>query len=165
VRTPPAIDVLRASIRRIEAGAREDVPVLPFGVATLDGRLPGGGLPLGALHEVAGSGAEVEHGAAAALFVAGIVARLPGAVLWCVLRPDLFAPALAQAGLEPARVICVEGGRGTLAAMEDGLRQRGLAGVVGETDGRVGLVASRRLNLAAETAGQPDVRRPAPGRA
>lgn len=31
-------------------------------------------------------------------------------MLWCVTRPDLFAPALAQVGLPPGRVIYVEAG-------------------------------------------------------
>jgi protein ImuA len=31
-------------------------------------------------------------------------------VLWCGTRPDLFAPAIEQAGLPPGRVIYVEAG-------------------------------------------------------
>jgi protein ImuA len=31
-------------------------------------------------------------------------------VLWCVTRQDLFAPAIAQAGLLPGLVIYVEAG-------------------------------------------------------
>jgi protein ImuA len=41
-----------------------------------------------------------------------------------------------------------------LAAVEEGLRERGLAGVVGEV-ARLGLTASRRLQLAAEESGVP----------
>ena len=37
-------------------------------------------------------------------------ARTRGKILWCVVRQDLFAPALAQAGLPPDRVIYVEAG-------------------------------------------------------
>jgi protein ImuA len=50
------------------------------------------------------AGAASEHAAVATLFVAGILARNKGPVLWCLLRRDLFAPALAGAGLHPARV-------------------------------------------------------------
>jgi len=75
--------------------------VLPFGISVIDQHLPEGGLALGALHEVAGGG----NGAAAALFTAGIAARTQGQVLWCVARHDLFAPAIAQAGRLPDRVI------------------------------------------------------------
>jgi hypothetical protein len=53
-------------------------------------------LALGALHEVAGGDDGAIDGAAAALFTAGIAARLRGRVLWCLTRQDLFAPALAQ---------------------------------------------------------------------
>ena len=40
-----------------------------------------------------------------------------------------------------------------LLVMEEGLRHRGLAGVVGEVSGRMTLTASRRLQLAAEASG------------
>ena len=81
---------------------------LPFGIQAIDRHLPGGGLALGALHEVAGGGHGAIDGAAAALFAAGIAALLRGRVLWCLTRQDLFAPALAQAELVPDRVIYVE---------------------------------------------------------
>ncbi|HET6608700.1 MAG TPA: damage-inducible protein [Rhodopila sp.] len=153
----PRIDALRDQIARMQATtARHDVPAtLPFGIPAVDELLPGHGLTLGALHEAAGLGPETEHAAAAALFVAGILARCRGIVLWALEQPDLFAPALAGAGLPPSRVIFLEAGRDVLAGMEDGLHQAGLAGVVGETSARVTLTASRRLQLAAETSGVP----------
>jgi protein ImuA len=46
-------------------------------------------------------------------------------------------------------------GRDVLTAVEDGLREPGLAGVVGETSRPISLTASRRLQLAAETSGVP----------
>src|SRR6185437_10967631 len=78
-----------------------------------------------------------------------------GPVLWVLERPDLFAPGLAAAGLHPDRVIYAEAGKPALVlhCMEEGLRHRGLAGVVGEVGGRLGLTASRRLQLAAESSG------------
>ena len=54
MRSQPALESLRAEICQIEGQHRRAVPVLPFGVAWVDSRLPGGGLPRGALHEVAG---------------------------------------------------------------------------------------------------------------
>ena len=139
---------------RSKSGARTSRGVLPFGVDALDAALPEGGLALGALHEVAGGGAGAIDGAAAALFAAGIVARSPGLVLWCVTRPDLFAPALDQAGLDPDRVIYVEAGdeKTVLACFEEGLRHGGLGGVVAEV-ARLPMTASRRLQLAAENSG------------
>jgi protein ImuA len=120
----------------------------------VDERLPGGGLAYGALHEIAGGGAGTVHGAAAALFAAGIAARGKGKVLWCLTRPDLFAPALSQAGLHPDRVIYCEADReeDVLASMEEGLSFGGLAAVVGELV-RLPMTASRRLQLAAEKTG------------
>jgi len=76
---------------------------LPFGLAEIDARLPVGGLALGALHEGASGGHGAIDGAAAAFFVAGIAARTRGKVLRCLDRPDLFAPALAQADLKSDR--------------------------------------------------------------
>jgi protein ImuA len=61
----------------------------------MDRRLPGGGLGLGCLHEIAGGGNGAVDGAAAAMFAAGIAARTKGKVLWVVTRSDLFAPAIA----------------------------------------------------------------------
>jgi protein ImuA len=103
----PVLTALRERVQRLERGAARHRPVLPFGIATIDRHLPEGGLALGALHEVAGGGNGAIDGAAAALFTAGIAARTRGQVLWCVVRQDLFAPAIAQAGLLPNRVIYV----------------------------------------------------------
>ena len=145
---------LRAEIERVERSGRKPRACLPFGIPALDKRLPGGGLALGALHEVCGAGPELAHTAAAALFLAGALARLKGPVLWCLPRRDLFGPALAGAGLHPDRVIFAEGGdeATVFAVAEEALRQPGLAGVVVETT-RLGPTSSRRLQLAAEGSG------------
>ncbi len=148
----PAIEELRERIRRLEGAAGRRRLVLPFGIKAIDRHLPGGGLVLCALHEVAGGGNGAIDGAAAALFAAGIAARTRGKVLWCVTRPDLFAPALAQAGLMPDRVIYAEAGDETsvLICFEEGLRHGGLGAVIAEV-ARLSMTASRRLQLAAES--------------
>ncbi|MGE0283490.1 MAG: ImuA family protein [Rhizobiaceae bacterium] len=150
----PAVAELRARIQRLEGGNQRERAVLSFGIPALDRVLPGGGLALGALHEVAGGGNGALDGAAAALFAAGIAARTAGKVLWCVTRQDLFAPALAQAGLHPDRVVYVDAGdeKSLLACFEEGLRHRGLGAVVAEV-ARLSMTASRRLQLAAEGSG------------
>ncbi|HZT89090.1 MAG TPA: hypothetical protein VFA12_14040 [Stellaceae bacterium] len=76
------------------------------------------------------------------------------AVLWCSARGDLYGPGLALFGLDPARLVLVAARRGAdvLWAMEEGLRQPGLAAVVGEI-ARLPMVAGRRLQLAAERSG------------
>lgn len=149
-----ALEAVRERVRQIEASDRVAHGTLPFGVGELDTRLPGGGLARGALHEVAGGGNGAVHGAAAALFAAGIMARTTGKILWCVTRRDLFAPAMAQAGLHPDRVIYAEVGdeKSVLACFEEGLRHGGMAGVVGEV-AKLSMTASRRLQLVAEASG------------
>ena len=151
----PVIVELRERIAHLEGGASgRGREALPFGLPEIDRRLPGGGLSLGSLHEVAGGGNAAVDGAAAALFAAGIAARSRGKVLWVVTRRDLFAPALAQAGLAPDRVIHVEAGdeRALLGCFEEGLRHGGLGAVVAET-AHLPMTASRRLQLAAEGSG------------
>ncbi|WP_061936064.1 ImuA family protein [Aureimonas sp. AU22] len=145
---------LRERVHRLEGRDVRVRRALPFDVPEIDGRLPGGGLALGALHEVAGGGNGSVDGAAAALFTAGVAARTKGKILWCVTRQDLFAPAIAQAGLAPGRVIFVEAGdeKTLLACFEDGLRHGGLGAVVAEV-AKLSMIASRRLQLAAEGSG------------
>ena len=163
-----ALTELRDVVARIERhrADAERAPPLAFGLPAIDAALPGGGLTRGALHEIAGTGADTEHGAASAMFAAGILARMPGKILWVVERHDLFAPGLAAAGLHPDRVIYAHvGRRDALLVMEEGLRHRGLAGVVAELSGRITLTQSRRLQLAAEATGVTALllRRPANG--
>jgi protein ImuA len=125
---------------------------IPFGIQALDNALPGGGLAVGAIHEVCEGGPRPSYAGNAALFSAGILARRDGPVLWCLHSRDLFAPALARVGLHPDRIIFCETWKDAeiLPAMEEGLRHPGIAGVVGELD-RLPLTVSRRLQLAAES--------------
>lgn len=150
----PVIQELRERIDKLAGSHARMRQVLPFGVSEMDDRLPGGGLSFGALHEIAGGGGGTVDGAAAALFAAGIAARTGGKILWCLTRPDLFFPALAQAGLHPDRVIFCESNKeeDVLAAMEEGLAFGGLPVVVAELV-RLPMTASRRLQLAAEKTG------------
>ncbi|WP_246806538.1 ImuA family protein [Rhizobium leguminosarum] len=150
----PIISDLRDRIQHLEGAMTRSKTVLPFGVCEIDELLPGGGLAYGAIHEFAGGGAGAVDGAAAAMFAGGIAARTKGKVVWCLARPDLFAPALAQVGLHPDRVIYVEAIREeyVLEACEEALRFGGLGAVVAETV-RLPMVVSRRLQLAAEGSG------------
>ncbi|MEJ1117038.1 ImuA family protein [Phyllobacterium sp. CCNWLW109] len=152
--TTPILAELRDRIERLQAGRARAAEVLPFGVKLIDRVLPGGGLALGSLHEVAGGGNGAVHGAVAALFAAGIAARTKGKVLWCITRQDLFAPAIAQVGLASNRVIYVEAGdeKAVLSCFEEGLRHGGLGAVVAEV-ARLSMTSSRRLQLAAEGSG------------
>src|SRR5918995_3059694 len=124
-----ALSELRERIERLGTAGRVRA-VLPFRIREVDRHLPGGGLALGSLHEVMQAGTASEHAAVATLFVAGILARNKGPVLWCLSRRDLFASALAAVGLHPDRIIYAETHREAeiLTAVEEGLRERGLAG-------------------------------------
>ena len=150
------LDGLKRKIGRMERRAAvASVEAMAFDAPAIDDRLPGRGLARGALHEMAGAGPDIEHGTPRRCWSrACSPAREAG---WCgaVERRDLFAPALAAAGLHPDRLLLVEAGNAVLGVMEEGLRHRGLAGVVGEVGGRLILTASRRLQLAAEASGVP----------
>jgi protein ImuA len=177
------VSELRERVRRIERSPAMAHGVLPFGVAAIDRALPGGGLARGALHEILGTDGDEEDGALAAAFAAHILGRLTrpptspsrpltrpgpslsslksgegrgevGVILWCQCRPDLYGPGLALHGLDPGRIVLVRTSRDAeiLWAMEEGLRAPGIAAVVGEV-GSLPMVASRRLQLAAERSG------------
>lgn len=157
---------LRARISRIESGGRGPGrwPVLPLGLAALDEALPGGGLPLGALHEIEGERAEWDDGVTLG-FCLAFLARLrkaasaagnvlPQNILWVSRWGDLYPPALVALGLDPGRFIMVraKGEADLFWAMEEGLRCNRLAAVVGEVEG-LDRLAGRRLQLAAEASG------------
>lgn len=145
---------LRESVDKIEGAKLRPRLVLPFGVPSIDSALPGGGLAYGAVHEIAGGGADAVVGACSAMFIAGIAARTKGSVVWCLTRADIYAPALAQVGLHPDRVIYVESAdeAGVMASVEEALRYGGLGAVVGEIV-RLSMTDSRRFQLAAEQSG------------
>ena len=157
-----SLDALRAEIRAIEGGGAVAAarPALGLGLSTLDERLARGGLDP-ALHEAAAASPAPGDDAAATLFLAALAARFSQAagsnqVLWAMARRDLFAPALAQAGLTPDRLLyaqCRDDAE-TLAVVEEGVRHGSLAAVIGEV-GRAGMAATRRLQLAAEESGTP----------
>ncbi|MEZ5666758.1 MAG: hypothetical protein R3F55_04855 [Alphaproteobacteria bacterium] len=164
-----ALAELRARIARIEGpeAAANGGGTLRLGVAGIDRRLPGGGLQFGCLHEVVGPVEGAGTG-----FVVHLLRRLVageaaagrgdrpgdgGPVFWCAPEPGLHAPGLAGRGLDIDRLILVEAPRreDRLWAMEECLRCRGVAAVVGEFRVRDGidLTASRRLQLAAGQGG------------
>lgn len=144
---------LKAKIAAIEAGGQADPESLPFGDIRIDACLPGGGLPLGRWHEIAGAGMEVETAAAPAAFTALLAAPLArrGEVVWVLRRDDLCAPGLLGLGFPPERLIqvCARDEAEALSVMEDALSTVGVAAVVGEVEA-TDLTAGRRLQLACE---------------
>jgi protein ImuA len=158
---------LKTRIARLEQASGTKAPaaaadrLVRLDLPTIDAHLPWGGLPRGALHEVAGEGADREQAAAAAGFTALWLARLQakGPVLWIVRAAsramlDLYAHGLRQLALDPDRLILVAARKDdeALWTMEEGLKARSLSAVLGEV-GKLDLTASRRLQLAAEASG------------
>ena len=139
------VSSLRKQVSSVAAGA--EAGVLPLQVAEIDGLLPGGGLKLGALHEICGP--------AAAGFAAALLARLAGPVLWCTgghgTQP-LYPPGLAHAGLAPDRLLLARAGqkRDRLWVAEEAMKSGALKAVVLEADFTVPLASSRRLQLSLE---------------
>ena len=161
-RRPAALESLRRQVHRLEAASRRPAlqappRSLPLGEAALDRALPGGGLPLGCLHEIAGVRGDWDDGAATG-FCLALLARLmaarPGLVLWVSPWGDLYPPGLLAHGLDPGRFVFVEahGEAELLWALEEGLRCGALAAVVGELES-LPRRAGRRLQLAAEKSG------------
>ena len=147
---------LRGRIRRMEGiGGADGSRFLPLGVPAVDQALPDGGLPLGCLHEVIGE--NDPFNSVATGFSAAILARIAerqGQVIWITRGDDLYAPGIAAYGLKPEWLIVVRArcDADILWAMEESLRCRTLGAVLGEI-GDIDMVASRRLQLAAEASG------------
>lgn len=158
--------VLRRQVAAIEARvdcARKN-RALVFGIPPLDQTL-GGGLGRGVLHEIAPA-APFDFGAGAAFTLALLVraVREDGRdALW--IEPEaaageggrLYGPGLDCLGLPMARVISlrVARERDGAWAMEEALRSRAVAAVVGEfmRDSALDLTMLRRLSLAAGAGG------------
>lgn len=156
---PNALPASVAELRALATTAA-DYPVLPFGVEAIDSRLGAGGLRTGALHEAVAQSSSLVDDAAATLFLAGVAARQAasagGPVLWASCRQDLYAPALAQAGLASADVIFAQPADDAelLAVVEDAVRDGTPAAIVAEAR-KVSMVATRRLQLVAAEADLP----------
>ncbi len=139
-----------------DAGAPDTVPT---GFRALDARLPGGGWPLATLIELlvpaAGVG-EIRLLLPALKRLAMTESAVPRWIAWLAPPHLPYAPALADAGLDPARMLVVRprAGSDRLWAMEQALRSGACAAVLGWAGAADG-TALRRLKLAAEEGGTP----------
>jgi protein ImuA len=157
---------LRRKVAAIEAqgaGRAGAAGALVFGIPALD-RTLGGGLALGALHEIAPA-APFHVGAAVSVALAfvALAIREGRDALW--IEPEaaqceagqLYGPGLELLGLPMARLIGlrVAQERDGAWAMEEALRCRALAAVVGEfmREGTLDLTMLRRLSRAAAEGG------------
>ena len=141
----------RSDVWRGRQAAPQAPAALPSECAALDRALPGGGWPLGAVTELCCTA----HGLGELGLLTPALARTTRAQRWVVfVAPPfpLYAPALAQAGLDLSRTLCVDGVPGEHAAWaaEQSLRSGACGAVVlwaPRADDRV----LRRLQLAAES--------------
>lgn len=160
---PATLGVLNALRRTCMAAPAATRERFTCGAPAVDDAL-GGGLMRGGLHEVLSTGADAP---AAAGFVAGLMLRAAPAgqtMVWvrqCFAETEtgsLYAPGLAELGLDPQALILVgaQDAVGVLRAGGEAVRCAALGAVVIETWGApkaLDLTATRRLALATERSG------------
>jgi protein ImuA len=146
-----ALEALRTSIEKYMATARGS---FSLGLDAIDAHT--GGLRRDALHEVTAASGDAEEAAIPAAFAAILALRAAetGRVLWCLTEDDLCPQSLKHFGLSDDRLVVARGrnDKDILIAMEEGLRSKAVASVIGEI-GALDLTASRRIQLAAEWGG------------
>jgi cell division inhibitor SulA/protein ImuA len=148
----PALDTLLRGphLWRGDSQAEVAVPSVPTGFEALDALLPGGGWPRAALVELL----VPRPGIGELSLLMPALARLSSADQWIafVSPPHVpYAPALAVAGLDLARIVIVRAGDGadTLWAMEQALGSGSCSAVIAWPS-FVNERSLRRLQLAAE---------------
>lgn len=172
---PPSLQELRDRIAKLERqgtkSSNDGVTrrgAVPLGPEPIDSMLPGGGLARGALHEVTAAvveGSCLGEDSAAAGFCALLLGLFgqDRPVLWCGndaaqgrggLSGEIYLPGLTAFGVAAERLMLARARRDSEAlwVVEEALRTPALAAVVAEVDD-LGLVESRRLQLAAEERG------------
>lgn len=156
------MEALRQQIASFMAISSSPSRSLPLGIEDVDACL-NGGIPCGALHEVA----LADHRSLPAalgflLALAKRVQRGRGVLLWPISKSmtafgQPYAPGLKFFGLNPSNVVFVRcfHPRDILWAAEEGLRLGGITAVIGTRTKIMDMTASRRLQLAAEQANTP----------
>jgi protein ImuA len=122
----------------------------------IDRHLPQGGLAVGAVHCIEGTGFDTATAALPAAFAANCLSRLPqaGAMVWAYSQDEPNPLFLRRAGIAPDRMIFVSCRKHNevLGVMEEALSAEGVAAAVGEVQS-LSLRESRRLALRAERSG------------
>lgn len=141
---------LRRQVADLERNGRSAESAVGLGISEIDRALPEAGLAGSAVHELLGN--------AATVLAVLLAARCEGPVLWCLgaaRREEPYGPGLAALGLDPERLILARcrDAKEMLWTMEEGLRSPAPAVVIAEPEANVGLIESRRLQLAAEAGG------------
>jgi protein ImuA len=165
MRAPGAAEGLGALRRKIAAIEGTRAPVedgtLPLGIPGIDAAL-GGGLALGALHEITPAGF-LHLGAACgfALALAGRALERGGDLMWIETAfaaaeiGRLYGPGFEGFGLSLSRLLIVRvpRARDVLWVMEEAFRCRGIAATIAELTEQPDLTATRRLSLAVRAGG------------
>ena len=146
---------LRQAIQRSEGYRPSAGRNITTRIAQIDAALPGGNLPLAAIHEFMSAGAN--DGAAAAGFMFGLLNSVmadQGYALWITKSRILFPHGIASFGIDPDRIIFITVRRDqeVLWVMEEALRCKSLTAAIAEISD-TDLTATRRLQLATEASG------------
>ncbi len=155
----PLAELLRHPALWRGDGAVHAQATVPSGFRRLDAHLPGGGWPLATVTELlvatAGIG-EIRLLLPALRTLSAATPDEPRWIAWLAPPHLPYAPALADAGLDPARMLVIQprAGLDMLWAMEQALRSGACAAVLGWADA-AGDPALRRLKLAAEEGHSP----------
>jgi len=141
---------LNLALWRGDALAPSLRPGVPSGFAELDAELPGGGWPVGVLSEIL----PASDGIGELRLLAPALARLSAAgrlLTWIAPPHQPYAPALAAAGIDLARMLIVRTTRAqdALWATELALRARACGAVLAWPT-RIRFAELRRLQLAAQ---------------
>lgn len=139
--------LLMQGFRPPVSGAADSV-----GLGPIEATFPNSVFPTGAIHEFLST--EPEQAAANGGFISGILNSLMrngGVCLWISMHRTVFPPSLKIFGVEPDQLIFIDlkRERDVLWAMEEALKCKGLAAVIGEL-GEINFTQTRRLQLAAE---------------
>lgn len=118
----------------------------------LEKAFPNNSFPTAGIHEFISQ--KREHIAATNGFLTGLLATLSpsqGHYLWIGANPQLYAPGMAQFGIQPEHIIFVRSlkDKETLWVMEEALQCSSLFAVIGELS-QLSFKSSRRLQLAIE---------------
>jgi len=144
---------LKAYIHRIERNGNDSgASILPLGLQAVDGVLPEGGLPLGALHDVRGDAGPLMGFMA---FLMGRVAAKGRPVLWLDPSDDLYLPGLQPYGLDTGNLViprAIAGDKALLWALNEAVATPALGAVAAPLH-KPDFTALRRLSLAAREQG------------
>lgn len=151
------LDLARRAIDRLERAersARTRHGVLATGVSKVDRALPDGGLAFGGIHEILGLASQ----RFALALLRNRLSQTAAPALWVLPRraaDALHGPGLACLGVDPGRIVLVRYGSASEAlwCLEEALKSKAFALVIGRPDGVLATVAARRLQLAAEVGG------------